>query len=172
MGASSGVRRVVPFLMGLSVSAAVIAGLGGYGLAFIFQKSAFVYNAVKYVGIAYIAYLGFRMILSVQARTDGGGQGSELQTALGFVQGAMLTALNPKFYIMVTVIFAQFVTADGGVLWITLGFIVVLFVSQAIWLAAGGAIGHFIQDKRARRYQNTGFGLLLLAVAVFIALTP
>ena len=171
LGSRIGVRRAIPFLLGLSLSAAAITGLGGYGLILVFQTNALVYASVKYAGVAYIAYLGVKLIRAPAVRNEGGGGAIDDETPeMGFVQGMILTVLNPKFYIMVIIIFAQFATPEGGTALVAGAVILVLFVSQTFWLAAGGAVRHLIRNDRARRLQNVVFGTVLLAVAAFIAL--
>jgi threonine/homoserine/homoserine lactone efflux protein len=83
----------------------------------------------------------------------------------------LLTALNPKFYLVVTVLFTQFLKPGQDALWVViLGFTAVLAFSQFVWLAAGAGIRPLLKSERALRIQSRVFGVLLLLVAVFMLL--
>jgi threonine/homoserine/homoserine lactone efflux protein len=85
----------------------------------------------------------------------------------------LLTVLNPKFYMVVTVLFSQFLKPGQGALWaVIFGLTAVLAVSQFAWLAAGAGIKPLLKSETALRIQSRVFGVLLLLVAAFMLLRP
>ena len=79
------------------------------GLSAVLMRSAVAYSALKYVGAAYLIYLGARMIARRRFEL------SEVPTRPGrfrdaFVQGIVTESLNPKTAIFFLTFLPQFVT--------------------------------------------------------------
>lgn len=165
LGMNRGIVRSMPFYSGMLISAFFIAVAGGMGLNAVFIAYPMVYEILRYGGICYIVYLAWKFLRarpSISGSTDGEYRVSD---------GMLLTALNPKFYLVVTVLFTQFLKPGQDALWaVILGFTAVLAFSQFVWLAAGAGIKPLLKSERALRIQSRVFGVLLLLVAVFMLL--
>src|SRR3990170_1076275 len=88
-GRSAGLRTMLGGACGLSLHAAAAA----LGVSALLATSATAYATLKIVGIAYLLYLGVKML-----RSAGQPAGPERETRSGrsFVQGFVSNALNPK----------------------------------------------------------------------------
>ena len=90
-----------------------------------------------------------------------------------FWDGVILLLLNPKAYIIMALMFSQFLSTDGGlqianVLTISTIFTFNNLVAFSIWAAVGDKIADkFRTDEGARRL-NLMFGTILAAVAVWM----
>ena len=160
---SKGVHRALPFYFGLLISSFVIVIASGMGLNEIFLTNPAVYQTIRYAGILYIFYLAFKFIRvrSFASQATGGQH--------NLYDGMLLNALNPKFYVMVTVVFSQFLKpGQNGVLTIILGFTAVMVLSLFVWLAIGASFKSLLKSEKARRIQNIIFGILLFSVAAFM----
>ena len=166
-----GMNRVIvgsmPFYSGMLIAAFVIAVASGMGLNAVFLAYPAIYDVLRYTGIGYIVYLAWKFLRarpSISASADGEYRVSD---------GMLLTALNPKFYLVVTVLFSQFLKPGQDNLWaIIIGLTAVLAFSQFVWLAAGAGIKLLLKSESALRIQSRVFGVLLLLVAVFMLLRP
>ena len=133
------------------------------GLNELFLAQPVIYQSVRYAGIAYIAYLAVKLIRAKPDLSESAG------SAYRFHDGLLLTALNPKYYVVVTVVYSQFLKPGQGTLWIIiLGLSAIVAFSQAVWLVAGASLRPLLKSERAVRIQSVTFGALLLAVAAFM----
>ena len=96
------------------------------GISSIFLVVPIAYDIIKYVGAAYLVYLGMRFILSHQ----------EMQTSLlegktdfrkAFFQGSLTTLLNPKVALFYVAFLPQFVDPTRGHVWLQLLILGLLF---------------------------------------------
>lgn len=146
------------------------------GISVILAKSALAFAAVKYVGAAYLCFLGIRMILD--ARRDHGA--AELSADLTpsrnpLRQGVATEILNPKTALFFLSFIPQFVVrADGHVFlqFVTLGTISVVLNTTAdlIVIALAGPIGERIRaSTRFRRRQRTVTGAIMIGLGTYLA---
>jgi threonine/homoserine/homoserine lactone efflux protein len=162
-GMSGGLQQALPFYAGLFISAVAIAVAGGMGLNELFIAEPVIYQVLRYAGIAYIVYLGVKLI-----RLNPDLSGS-VEGAYRFHDGLLLTALNPKYYVVVTVVYSQFLKPGQNTLWIVmLGLSAIVAFSQGAWLVAGASLRPLLKSTRALRIQSVTFGVLLLAVAAYM----
>ena len=85
----------------------------GLGLAAIIAASATALSVIKWAGVAYLIWLGVRMIR--RAKPDGStGQGQQQQASLKtlWLQGFLTSAANPKAVVFFAALFPQFITPD------------------------------------------------------------
>ena len=167
LGMNRGIVRSMPFYSGMLIAAFIIAVASGMGLNTVFLAYPTVYEILRYAGICYIVYLAWKFL---RARPSiSGSAGGEYRVS----DGMLLTALNPKFYLVVTVLFSQFLKPGQDALWaVILGFTAVIAFSQFVWLAAGAGVKLLLKSESALRIQSRVFGVLLILVAVFMFLRP
>ena len=101
------------------------------GLSAIIAASAEAFAAVKWVGVAYLVWLG---VQALRARGDflnrqGTGAVGALRRVYG--QGILVNLLNPKVAIFFLAFLPQFVTAGAGPVWLQLFVHGVLIVAVA-----------------------------------------
>ncbi|PHS79663.1 MAG: hypothetical protein COB59_00415 [Rhodospirillaceae bacterium] len=164
LGSANGIFRSLSFFIGLSTSALLIAYFGGIGLSHIFLAKEGVYEVVQYVGIGYIFYLAYKFFVHHPSK-----QQQQTGSAHGFFDGFLLTSLNPKFYVMIAVLFGQFLNPDKTNLWFLVAlFILLLMGSQFVWLAAGSTLNFLLKAQNIQRAQSIFFGTLLAASGVYL----
>jgi threonine/homoserine/homoserine lactone efflux protein len=165
MGMRRGILRSLPFYSGLLLASGAIAGLGGLGLSRLLLDRPVFYTTLRYAGVVYMLYLAAKFA-SAKPSVPGASEGD-----YNLNDGLLLTALNPKFYALIVLVFSQFVgPGQGGVWVVVLGIVLVLAISQAVWLLLGAALEPLVKSVRARRIQNRVFAILLAGVAVYMAL--
>jgi len=154
------------------------------GISIILAKSALAFAAVKYLGAAYLCFLGTRMI--IEARKD---SGAEIPMAAGETlapslqrrgnplwQGLLTEALNPKTALFFLSFIPQFVDHSRGHVFaqfIVLGAIsVTLNTTADIFVTVlAGPIGHRIRESaRFRRRQRTATGAIMIGLGAYLAL--
>ncbi len=162
---------------GLALARAVHVALAGAGLAALLRSSPTLYDAMRLLGAAWIAWLGVEIarspaLLSVEA---GAAAGPGVSLGRTILKGVATNLPNPKALIFCSVLLPQFVAADEsavGARFALLGAVLVAVgVAFDLSYALGGtAIGRLVAGRpRLARLQARGFGALLLVFAAALA---
>jgi threonine/homoserine/homoserine lactone efflux protein len=173
-GSRIGLRRSVPGMVGAVASDIVLVGAVALGLGALLAASEFWFSVLKYVGAAYLAWLGWRML-----RSQGGLQ---LQAADGEMAGAtpravfaksfLVAVTNPKGYLFCSALLPQFIDpaaaqlpqylANGAV------FCALDFAVMFGYALAGARAARWLQ-ARAAKWLDRVCGGALLALAGSLA---
>src|SRR6201996_2265986 len=146
------------------------------GLSALLMASSAAFTVIKWVGAAYLCYVGITMLLSrtnptIDTIADGGA--ASLRQV--FWQGALTNALNPKVALFFLAFLPQFV--DAGSSHQALAFLVLglIFVSNGtLWCLgvaafAAGAAGRIRRSGRALLWINRALGGLFVYLGIRIA---
>jgi threonine/homoserine/homoserine lactone efflux protein len=145
------------------------------GVSVILAKSAMAFRTVKYLGAAYLCFLGVRMILD--ARKDDGIALADLRRGRNpFWQGVMTEVLNPKTALFFLSFIPQFVNRGHG--HVFLQFVLLGMVSVTLNTSAdivvtlfAGPLGRRIRGSaRFRRRQRTVTGAVMIGLGGYLAL--
>lgn len=145
------------------------------GLSIILAKSAVAFATVKYIGAAYLCFLGVRMILD--ARKETGEMSLEKLTPRRnpLWQGVATEALNPKTALFFLSFIPQFVVRANGHVFLqfmALGSISVAMNTTAdlIVIALAGPLGEKIRSSASfRRRQRTATGAIMIGLGMYLA---
>ena len=144
------------------------------GISIILAKSAAAFAIVKYLGAAYLCFLGIRMILD--ARKDQLISLAGLQHGRSpFWQGVMTEVLNPKTALFFLSFIPQFVNREAGhvfLQFILLGAISVTLNTTAdviVALLAGPLGQHIRESARFRQRQRTLTGAVMIGLGAYLA---
>lgn len=137
-----GRRAGLVSVLGLSTGALVHVAAATAGLSAVLMTSATAFGVVKYLGAAYLIYLGVRALLA----RDSSDSAAPALPASGrriFTEGALVSLLNPKIAVFFLAFLPQFVSpARGDVTFqvLTLGLVYIglaLITDSAYALLAG-----------------------------------
>lgn len=160
-GANHGIVKNLPLLFGVTFAVALIAIAFLVGYQLILQNPV-VHQWTSIAGAMYIMYLAvklYRMQPSVS-----GGQSSPHNVIDGF----FATALNPKFYVMLTTVFAQFLSAQkNNALAVLTAFCLFLFCANFGWLCFGKIIGEIGEENHYILVVNKILGSLLFLFTLY-----
>ncbi|MFE7846667.1 LysE family translocator [Microbacterium sp. NPDC057407] len=110
-GSRYGVRRATFGMLGAVASDVVLVAAVGVGLGAVLLASETAFTVVKWLGVAYLAFLGIRMLLSRGAllhsdpRADPRGGRRAL-----FMKSFLVAVTNPKGYLFVGALLPQFIS--------------------------------------------------------------
>src|SRR5580692_1504966 len=145
------------------------------GVSIILAKSAIAFAAVKYIGAAYLCFLGVRMILDARKDTGRAVTQNIMPQRNPLWQGVATEVLNPKTALFFLSFIPQFVVrANGHVFlqFITLGTISVVMNTTAdlIVIALAGPLGDKIRSSATfRRRQRTATGAIMIGLGTYLA---
>ncbi|MBT2321978.1 LysE family translocator [Variovorax paradoxus] len=111
-GSRFGVRRAVPGMLGAVASDFVLVGAVALGLGALLAASEFWFSVLKWVGAAYLAWLGIRLL-----RSQGGLDLSQQEGAVRagatpraiFGKSFLVAVTNPKGYLFCSALMPQFI---------------------------------------------------------------
>lgn len=142
------------------------------GLVSIVQQSSDVFIVVKWAGVAYLSYLGLRLILSKSAHPVGEAKPVRSRRSL-FWQGFITSAANPKAVIFFAALFPQFIHPSEPLLHQFAILSATYLIMDAIFLLAYGKSAEWISTKlasSARQYLGKLSGSLMIGAAVLLGL--
>src|SRR5688500_13226688 len=112
-GSRFGLRRAVPGMLGAVASDFVLVGAVALGLGALLAASEFWFTVVKWVGAAYLAWLGLRLLRSkggLDLAASGAGQGDAAARTV-FAKSFLVAVTNPKGYLFCSALLPQFIDA-------------------------------------------------------------
>lgn len=169
---AKGFRDVFPFLAAMWIGEAIWLSMAVFGLAFVAQTFHFAFVVVKWVGVAYLVWLAWKMWTAPVAIKEGDMPRAESPAKL-FLAGMAVTLGNPKimmFYLALlpTIIDLGSVTLLG---WaeLTLTMALVLVAIDLSWVLAAAQARKFLKSTRAMKIANRVSAATMAGAAAAIA---
>jgi threonine/homoserine/homoserine lactone efflux protein len=143
--------------LGIGVGTLFHVAAAALGLSALLMSSAIAFSVVKYLGAAYLIYLGFQKIVREESFISSE-QSAKIQLRRIFAQGIVVNVLNPKTALFFFAFLPQFVDVSRGrvagqILFLGLLFAVMGVLSDSLWALFAGTLGHAL--KRNRRWTQT-----------------
>jgi len=169
-GASRGIRAAMMTVIGTTLGNAVLLACIALGLNWILKTSTEVFNYVRWVGAAYLVWLG------IQAWRNAGAVG-EADPPHGPVhawRGFVVAMTNPKTIVFFTAFLPQFIDPSlpvGRQLWVMCTVTVVLAaLLDAVWGIAAGLGRAFLMKPQHNRLLGRLSGLVLMGGGIWLSL--
>jgi RhtB (resistance to homoserine/threonine) family protein len=146
------------------------------GLGFIISKSIVLFNIIKFLGAAYLIYMGIGSIRSKKSNIviDENERHAEIMPLQAIKIGFLTNALNPKATLFFLGLFT-FVVKPGIPVWVVSILAAIMVSTAIIWFTV---VAIFFSQKRIKdaflkfeRKINCVFGSLLILLGIKIALT-
>jgi homoserine/homoserine lactone efflux protein len=124
-----GYKRSAWLILGIAVANAVFFVLSATGIATLILSSSLLFSMIKWVGVAYLLYLGLHAMFSksgpIQLKTTAVGSANILAI---FVRGFTLEIANPKALIYFSALLPQFIDVASPIIPQLLTYCVITFV--------------------------------------------
>ncbi len=166
----TGIYTAIGFGLGIAVH--IFYSLAG--LALLISKSIVIFNLIKYLGVTYLLYLGFKSLISSSSdiKIENQIHIKDISPLKAISQGFLTNVLNPKatlFFLSLFTLVISPQTANTTLFFISF----ILIFNTALWFSL---VAIFLTQKRMRviynRYQkyfNKLFGGVLIALGLKIA---
>ncbi|GHF52165.1 threonine/homoserine/homoserine lactone efflux protein [Deinococcus metalli] len=141
------------------------------GVSALVLSSALLFSVLKFVGAAYLIYLGVRTLLSREEVADVALPPTQPLARI-FWQGATVNALNPKTAIFFLAFLPQFVHPGHGPVWgqtllLGLEFLALATVSDSTYALLAGSVGRKLRGNQVfARRQKYVTGSVYVALGV------
>jgi threonine/homoserine/homoserine lactone efflux protein len=172
--ARSGVVPAILAAAGRIVSFAIMIAIAGIGLGAVLAASEAVFTVVKWVGAAYLVWIGINLIRAGTPILRDDPMALQLSLRRLTLQELWVAAGNPKAILVFTAFFPQFVDPEAYALsFAILGstFLVFEIFAIVVYSFIGARLGRYIRDGRTLKWFNRtsgalmiGFGLALMFV--------
>ncbi|MGL4321850.1 MAG: LysE family translocator [Paracoccaceae bacterium] len=167
IGARFGTAASVPASAGYHIATWVVTFAIGYGFMQVLSDYPAIFTAMKLAGSAYMFWLAWVFLRA------GASDGAVEARPASFADGAVLLILNPKAYVIIALMFTQFLSPDAGnfmtlLLVITTVFTLNNLVAFTLWTMLGDGMARLFRTERHARLLNSGFGMTLIGVAVWM----
>lgn len=149
-GARFGLGGALPFVAGVALGKQLLIWPIGFGLMGLATQVPWLFTGFKYVCVAYIIWLAWRIANARLRATD-----SEAK-APGFMAGLAVHPLNPKAWAMIVAGFTTFVSASTPTLQATATIAICLLAVQAVfhplWALGGQYLARAVSGTAVERY--------------------
>jgi threonine/homoserine/homoserine lactone efflux protein len=172
---SQGRAAGIASVLGINLAALTYTVAAALGLTAILLTSAVAFNMVKYIGAAYLIYMGIRQLLSkshletVEVKPD--------SLSRIFAQGYMVNLLNPKMAFFTFAFLPQFIDPSRGntalqILIFGGMFVLMAMLSDGAYALLASGLGRWLKNNpRFMARQKYVTGSVYIGLGVTAALT-
>ncbi len=112
--ARKGRRAGFSAMLGIWTGTFMHVVMASVGLSIVLATSAFLFSAVKWTGALYLIWLGIRSVLTKQSSLSAEGAVKHQSARRIYLQGVMVSTLNPKVAVFFLSFLPQFVVEGAG----------------------------------------------------------
>lgn len=173
----TGWRDCITIMAGMVASDLIYLTLACFGLATIAENYAELFTVIRYVGAAYLIYLGYKMFKTLPNMADL--SASPVRKSKGkvadFMQGFLISASNPK----VILFYIAFLPTFMDLTVLSLADVALVNVLAGIALMSGGmmiALGadraaKLLKTEKAIKRMNRGAGSIMMGAGAYLAIS-
>ncbi|MBN0988260.1 LysE family translocator [Amphritea pacifica] len=152
--------------LGLATALAIHVVLSVIGLAALIERTPILYEAIRWLGSAYLIYLG---VVYLATRSSGENDDPKKSSGNPFIAGMMVSLFNPKILIMFVAIFSHIMAEVNSigmqVLYCVTPVLVELsWLSMIILMLTRPALQVWLKQARVKIERVIGGGLVLLGI--------
>ncbi len=159
---------------GSTIAASLQLGVVVAGLASIVSFVGESFELIRWIGVAYLFYLGLSALLRPTMTSQ---HDSSVDAAVSGVrdgtQGFFVTLTNPKMLLFHGAFLPQFVDpqlpALPQMIVLAITFVILAGIGDSIWALVGAKVGTALESRRARRMADRVSGSLLIGAGVALA---
>jgi threonine/homoserine/homoserine lactone efflux protein len=175
LGMSVGIRRTLWMMVGEVIGVALVAVAAVIGVAAIMLKHPDIFTVVKYMGGAYLAYIGINMWLSKGKMTLTNNTQSDVSRVTLFNQGFFTAISNPKGWAFMVSLLPPFINIEQAAAPQLAILVVVIMISEficmMIYASGGKTLSVFLSKGDNVKTMNKIAGSLMIGVGIWLALS-
>lgn len=176
-GMVHGWKQCITLSLGMTCSDLIYLSLACFGLATVAENWSFAFEIIRYVGAAYLIYLGYKMIKSlpeVQGSAEQVAKQSQKSELASFAQGFLISASNPKvilFYISFLPTFIDLtVLRSQDIVLVSVLAAVALMAGLMLIAMGAGRMVTLLKTPRAHKRLNQSAGGIMIAAGSYLAI--
>jgi len=166
-GASFGIRKSIPLMLGVEFVFFIKSVVIGFGLGTLIEGNPNILNVLQLLGASYLFYLAYSFLKPVLK--------NEIKKAkrLGFTDGIMIQFFNVKGWMLLILMFSLFSTAlpslgkETTVILLILMLTVLNLCAHLLWISSSSFIAKAFGNKTNQKLQAILFSLSLFCVGLW-----
>lgn len=164
-----GLRGGFTALAGLMLGDAVLIFMAAIGVAALLQANPLLFQGVQYLGAAYLAWLGYRLLTTKQEQ---GAAVVPFSNAADFRRGFLVTLINPKaivFYMAFFPLFIDPALQRGSLTFIAMAAVIsccTLLYGSLLVLAGNAAARRLAHNRRIGAFATKAAGIFLIGFGI------
>jgi len=174
---TSGVKDCFPLSLGMTISDIVYLILATFGLAAIAENYSGLFLAIRFVGAAYLIYLGYKMwtaeVTTDFKKSNEKSLSKSRSWISGFIQGFLISASNPKvilFYIAFLPTFIDLTALNGNdIILISVLTFFALMIGLMMVSFGASSVRQYLKSKKAIQSLNRTAGSIMIGAGLFLA---
>jgi homoserine/homoserine lactone efflux protein len=172
-GMKGGVRDAAKVALGVQAGNGVYFALSALGLGAVLQASETLFHAIKWIGAAYLVFLGVRTWRNARRNAQAGNAPGAASGNRPFAQAVLTQLANPKAVLFFGALMPQFIDPNAALLPQYLVFGLICFATEVPvlvgygWLGAQG--GRLSRSERVALWRERVCGGLLMGVGASLA---
>lgn len=163
---SHGTKRGLQTVLGTSLAMVFQLFIAASGTAWVVASINQGFYILKWLGIAYLLYLG----ISYLAGFSSSKQGPDISASAMFTRGFVVSLTNPKTILFFSAFLPQFAIPSGDyvaqIFILSITFLALAMILDSLYAILAGRVGRFIQGKKTH---NRFSGLLYTGAAIWLA---
>jgi threonine/homoserine/homoserine lactone efflux protein len=172
---AQGRKAGIVSVLGIAVGGTVHVTAAALGLSALLMSSVLAFMVVKYLGAAYLIYIGIRTLLT-KTKTDDTSDTETQPLWHIFRQGIIVNVLNPKTALFFFAFIPQFIDPTLGtiapqVLFLGFVFVIMALCTDSIYAMLAGTMGNWLRGNlrylKAQRYFAGSIYILLGLTTAF-----
>ncbi|OMH33877.1 LysE family translocator [Motiliproteus sp. MSK22-1] len=159
-------------IIGVVVADAILLTLALSGIGTLLYTSAIAFSVLKWVGVAYLVYLGAKQLITPLNKAEEGSKPVK-KSANSFLQGVGVTLLNPKIIGFFVAFFPQFIDPQASISsqLLILGplFLIIVFAILFMYALFARSVSHFLAARKGQLALKNSAGVALIGCGVLAA---
>lgn len=172
-GLKYGLKKSYPAIFGLQVGYLIQTFIVVIGLGAIIAKSVLIFTIIKWIGVAYLVYLGIGKIFEKAQLVDDEEHLNSYSAKKAFLNSSLINLTNIKATIFLVAFIPQFINPNESIF---LQFIIIgatlsvvdIFVMTG-YSSMASKLKFLLKDVKAIKIQNRITGSLLILAAIFMS---
>ena len=169
-----GWRKAMITVAGATCGIGIQLGITLAGMASMLALMADWFEAVRWAGVAYLLWLGFRQWRTpVEPNAKAGSPSSAVAGRALFAQGLVVTMANPKSLVFLAAFFPQFVDPNAPwgpqIILMGMSFLAITYLFTGLWALAAGRARELLATRRALLLRNRVAGSLMIGAGLGLA---
>lgn len=171
-----GPRKSIATALGITTAASIMGIISLLGLGAILVASGTVFRIMKFLGAAYLIYLGIKTWKAKIDPVDNSQDNSSEKSASSLYAQAFLVGFsNPKAIIFFTALFPQFLDPNSpqiiqfAEIIVTLSLVV--FLCMMLYIIGGKRLAPLLKKNKVRRFLNRITGGTFIGFGIGVALS-
>jgi homoserine/homoserine lactone efflux protein len=172
-GLQYGVRRTLPSILGLQLGYGIQIAVVGIGLGALLASSTLAFEIVKWVGVLYLVWLGYKKWTQPPLSMDTSSKRHE-SVKKQFLTAAFVNLTNPKATVFLLALFPQFIDirADTQLIQtVVMGGTLIMadIIVMLGYASLASQLSRWMKSERHQVIQNRIFGGMFIGAATLMA---